>query len=466
MTVHSNRRFTRRDFLRLSSVAAGSLLAGAAPRRASRRGRATATLPNVVLVIVDAVRADHVSSNGYVRATTPNLDSWVASQGVSFTGARSVSSWTFPANASMMTGRNPSRLNATFENTVIPADVPMLAELLRAAGYYIAGFVSAEYVRGWRGFSRGFDVYDEQAVGTSTSQTALAAAVNNRALVWLQTWTPGSQPLFLCLYYFDPHTWYNPPAPYDTLYDSNYAGPLTPDVYRDGQDVVSGAIVPNAEDIEHLLALYDGEITYWDYYFGQMMTELDSRNLLDNALIIVTSDHGDAFGEHGKWNHTNCLYEEILRVPLCMRYDGVIGSGLTVDVPVQNIDLMPTILDWLGIAIPSGVQAVSLRPLAEGQTADARDIFSEMEGVSDTGHWAYWIAPRSDLRAIQRGAWKYIHHVHDPQADELYQLNATSVYETDNMLESQPAMAQTLRDALFAWFGILPFQNYLPYIAR
>ena len=215
------------------------------------------------------------------------------------------------------------------------------------------------------------------------------------------------------------------------MYDSTYAGALTPGVYGNGEDVVGGKVVPSARDVEHLLALYDGEIGYWDAQFGSMLDYLQVGGLLDNALLMMTSDHGDMFGEHGKWTHGNCLYEEVLRVPLLMRYSGVIPRGAAVDVPVQSMDIMPTVLEWLGLDAPAGLDGASLRALAEGRAAPPRDVFSEIEGSSEPGHWASWLAPRSDLRSIRRGNHKYIHHVRDSSADELYLLGPTSPYETD-----------------------------------
>jgi arylsulfatase len=365
----------------------------------------------------------------------------------------------------MLTGRSPSSLGASFHNTVLPDDATTLAQYLQAAGYYTAGFVAAGFVSAGRGFARGFHVFDDAASRHPTSQQNVAAELNGYVTDWLDAWTPDSQPRFLFLYYIDPHTWYHPPPPYDTLYDSDYTGPFTPDVYRDGEDVVAGVRVPDERDVEHVKALYDGETAYWDAQLGLLLSALDDRHLLDNTILILTSDHGQAFGEHGKWIHANSLYEEVLRVPLIMCYPGVISPGRVVEAPVQNMDLLPTVLDWVGIPIPPGLQAVSLRPLAEGLTNTLpRDIFSEMAGVTDPSHWAHWIAPRSDLRSVQRGPWKFIHHVGNPDADELYRLNPSSVYETENLILSEPELARELRTAILEWFSL--YQANLPYIAK
>lgn len=309
---------TRRQFLKLAATCAATVPLGASLHRAHPggapgliRARGDASKPNVVLIVVDALRADHVSANGYARGVTPNLDRWIAGEGVTFRQATTASPWTFPSGAALMTGRLPFRLNATWDNTTLPSGEITLAEILKKDGYFTAGFVSAPFVRASpHGFGQGFLTFDDSVSYKSVLESSnLAGSLNVAAQSWLGSWSPGTQPLFLFLYYFDPHTWYNPPSPYDTLYDPGYAGAMKPNVYRNGEDVIAGRIVPSARDVEHLVALYDGEIAYWDAMFGSMLDYLQARGLLSNALVIVTSDHGDMFGEHGKWTHGNSLYE-------------------------------------------------------------------------------------------------------------------------------------------------------------
>ena len=500
---------SRRDFLRLSGLAAGSALLNAACQAppiltptltpaaspaaspaatstAIQLSRATATATpiaanispvatpsptvvaptptavvppphNIIWIVVDALRADHVSSYGYARPTTPNLDEWIGRQGVRFQNVTTATPWTFPASAAMMTGRTPSAYGLDWDHTNLPNKARTLAEYLQAAGYHTVGLVSAPFIRGDRGFSQGFDVYEDRlARGHPTSYRGLANELNNLTTSWLAgSRGPGKRPLFLFLYYFDPHTWYNPVPPYDTLYDPDYRGPVTSKVYADGRDTTEDKVKLTARDVEHLQALYDGEITYWDHYLGQMLTALDKRKLLDQALVIMTSDHGDMFGEHYLWTHGNCLYEDVLRVPLLMRFPAVIQPGLVVETPVQNMDVMPTILDWAGIRVQEELHAVSLRALAQGASdVAARDVFSELPGVTDPKNWAYWLAPRDHLFSIRRGPWKLIHHANAPQADELYQLNAASPYETENLISSQADLAGKLRQAVQEHFGL------------
>jgi arylsulfatase len=425
------------------------------------------------MIIVDALRADHVSAYGYARPTTPNLDTLVADQGVIFQDSISASSWTYPSNAAMLTGRNPSSIGVVWADreSSIPADETMLAEYLHGAGYYTAGFTSAKYAGAQFGFDQGFDVFEEH-IGFGADRTR-AEEINVAAMDWLSnTWTPalsGTQPLFLYLYYFDPHTWYDPPHPYGTLYDATYTGTLSAEVYQDGISVASGAISPTARDVQHLVALYDGEITYWDHHLGEMLATLDDLRLLDNGIVIVTSDHGEMFGEHGKWVHGNSLYEEVLRVPLLIRYTEAISAGIVVTGPVQAVDILPSVLDWANIPVPENLRGTSLRPLVQGEPetgtgtlTPARAVFSEMDvdAINDPDYFA----PDRPLRAIRRGDWKYIHHVSVAGRDALYQLQPTSPYETANVLEAEPGIADDLFQELVTWFGFPTARIFMPYV--
>jgi arylsulfatase len=459
----------RRGFLRAVGATAGSVLFSPLQKRLGTglaSVGATNSRPHVILILVDALRADHTSANGYHRTTTPNLDDRLLNHGVSFTRARTPSPWTGPANMAIMTGYYPYHLNATWDHTVLPATIPTLAEMLHEAGYFGAGFVSNAFLSQSRGFSRGFDVYDDALAFNPTSFQGVAAALNGRVFSWLASGPPEPAPLFLFVYYVDPHTWYHPVPPFNTLYDETYTGNLHPEVYRDGQDVVADVISPSERDVEHLIALYDGETAYWDYYLGELLAELENQQLLDNSLVVVTADHGQAFGEHGRWTHGNGLYEEVLRVPLLVRYPGLITPGQTIDDPVLNMDLMPTILDFAGVQTPPGLHATSLRPILQQATPVLyRDSYAEIDGVRNPGHWAFWNAPRGDLCCIVRDDWKLIHHLDQPEADELYSLSPSPLYERVNQIATLPQLAAELRDALFERFHLPRHKCYLPYLS-
>jgi arylsulfatase A-like enzyme len=408
---------------------------------------------------MDTLRADHVSAYGYERTTTPHLDAWMGEQGVRFAQAISTSPWTCPSVAAMFTGRSPTSLGATFATirNSVPQEANTLAELLQRAGYATAGFPSIYCTLGKLGFSQGFDFYPDALAASSTpSDKARAAEINALAMDWLsQTYLQQEprQPLFLFLHYFDPHTWYMPPPPYDLLFDPDYQGAFTSEVFGNAEKVVTGELTPSARDIEHLEALYDGEVMYADAYFGQMMEFLQAHGLLDNALVIVTADHGEFFGEHNRWVHTSSLYQEVLHVPLFLRYTGAAAAGSISIEPVQNFDIFPTVLDWVGIAPPDPIQAVSLKPQMMGQAGDqARPIFSELGANTDPKHALYWIAPHVNWQAVQLDGWKLIHIVEDPTQDALYLLNPLSPFETENQISSEPELYQDMLKLLQNYF--------------
>jgi arylsulfatase A-like enzyme len=406
----------------------------------------------ILLIGIDTLRADHLGAYGYFRDTTPQLDAWITRQGAVLEQATSEASWTFPANASVHTGRAAFRNGPTWNphNNPVPPQATTLAEYLQREGYRTAGFVSNFFVSRWMGLSQGFDHFDDSLVAYPHEDPGAAGALTDQVIQWTSQVSP-TAPLFLFTWYLDPHTWYNPPPPYDLLYDPVYTGTLTPAAYGDG----NWTAVETRRDFQHLMALYDGEISYTDEQIGRLLAYLDGRGLLDNALIIVYADHGELFGEHNKWVHGNTVYEELLRVPLLVRYTGVITAGQALTAPVQTMDILPTVLDYTGLPIPPELDGVSLRPLLAGQLpAEPRPIVAELDGIRDPEHWAYGLAPLFDLRALRLGDWKYIAHLDDPAGDELFRLEPTSSYERENLIAVEPLRGRQMRAQAETWYRV------------
>jgi arylsulfatase A-like enzyme len=425
--------------------------------------------PAIIFIVVDALRADHVSAYGYGRATTPHVDSLLAEQGTVFRDVTTASSWTNPSNGAMLIGRMPSDVDTVWadQSRRIPEEEMLLAEYLSAAGYQTVGFVSNWWLREPFGYAQGFDTYAH----TDGADRDQAGVLNDLAQGWLGAHKDelqnGARPLFLFLYYYDPHTPYDPPPPYDMLYDPAYTGPFTPEFYGHGEAVVSGAVMPNEEDVAHLLALYDGEISYWDHELGEMAAYLDSLGLWQDSLIVLTSDHGQMFGEHGKWVHRNSLYEEVLRVPLLIRYPGTLPVGQVLDAPVSNLDILPTILDLVGIERPASLDGVSLRPLLQGENPPpSRLILAEMAGETDPHGDGYWIAPHTNLYMVKQDGWKYTHALQTPAADILAQVGPGSVYEGPNLIAQEPEKAAALWTALQEQLAIPTQFLFLPAVER
>jgi len=354
---------------------------------ASRR-RQPGDMPNVLLVSVDTLRPDHLGCYGYHRDTSPALDA-LAGQGVRFTTVASASSWTLPAHASLVTGLYPSAHGAWKMASSISPEVPLLAELLKRSGMATCGVVSFHLLSSGYGFGRGFDTYHElHKTHGGGLHNVRAEQVSNQAIRWIGE--NRHQPFFLFLHYFDPHWDYDPPPPYDRIYNPGYRGKMNgrygslmkyikyrPEKPRrgGGRPVEPGMereVAIAREDLEQVLALYDGEIRYTDHHLGRVFDALKLFGLLDNTLVVITGDHGEEFMEHGSLEgHAWTMYEEVIRVPLIMRFPDGLGAGLAVERQVRNIDIMPTILRWLEQSLPAGLEGESLLPaIRESCTID------------------------------------------------------------------------------------------------
>jgi arylsulfatase len=417
---------------------------------------------NVILIVVDSLRSDHMSTYGYPRETTPNLDQLVAENGVRFTSAIATASWTCPSNASLFSGKMPGTVGATYANmgNSLPRRETVLAEYLDQAGFLTAGFVNNPCVSAKFGFSQGFQFFEDSFIereDISTSNKVRAPEMNAAAIQWLeQYWVnaEGEKPrVFLFIYYMEPHVWHNPPAPFNTLFDPDYTGPITPELFGIGKEAAAGQLALSERDLQNRLALYDGEIAYWDSQLPTLINYLSQTGFLQDSLLIVTGDHGELMGEYGYWTHGTGLQEELLRVPLLMMYPGAIPAGTSVSSPVQMMDIMPTILDWVGLPIPADLQAISTRPLAQGGSQVNRPVFSEIDGVTNPRHWAYWQAPHEDLYAVIQDNWKLVVHADNPSLNELYYLNAHSPYEGENLIAREVNRAAALRQLIQQWFG-------------
>ncbi|MCX5642998.1 MAG: sulfatase, partial [Candidatus Omnitrophica bacterium] len=264
---------------------------------------ASSEKPNIVLIVVDTLRADHVSSDGYFRDTTPRIDNF-AKTAYRFTNLVSASSWTVPSHMSMFTGLYPGVHKIDEAETIrrLDGNITTLAELLKKNGYRTAGFITNPLLIIGFGFARGFDFYDNFTLGLAgefnlfADQTEEAGVclssrtspiINKATLNWLKT--NHDKKFFLFVHYYDPHYYYLPQPPYDTLFDPGYKGKV------DGRDITGLKPGIPKRDLEHIVALYDGEIRYTDEYIGALLRELDSLGLKEKTLFIITSDHGDEF---------------------------------------------------------------------------------------------------------------------------------------------------------------------------
>jgi len=399
-----------------------------------QRGGAPPERPNVVLIVVDTLRADHLSSFGYSRPTTPNLDR-LAAESVVFRNAQSAAPWTTPSVGALFTSQYPSALGIGSQPGPIGERFPTLAELLKADGYNTQGIISVSMLTSKLGFGRGFDGYDESACAERSESSS--PQVTDAAIRFLRE--RGDEPFFLFVHYFDPHYNYLLHPEHDFFPD--YQGRLesgTPIqlIWRD-------RLAFDAADLDYLRALYDSEIRFTDDHVGRLLDELDELGLLDRSLVVFTADHGEEFMERGWIGHTRSLHRELLHVPLMFRLPG--GAAGTVEEPVGLVDVLPTVLDRLGLPIPEGLEGTVL-PLAEPFRVQPRAIFAETSNPQI--HQPGRVRP-IDLKSMVYGRTKLIYDGVSRSA-ELYDL-AEDPAESTDLAASQQDRAARLLGVLESW---------------
>lgn len=340
------------------------------------------THPNVILISVDTLRADHLGCYGYTRDTSPNIDR-LAKSGVRFTQAMSQASWTLPSHMSIMTSQYPHVHGVEVAQQALPEDATTLAKVLSRSGYETAAFISWIYVARKFGFAQGFDEFTEllppeDQIDSTTRASFKAEQVTNRVNEWLAREHP--RPFFLFVHYFDPHLNYEPPPPYDRMFDPAYTGAALGSYewirpYIKGANAVPQKI--DARDRDFVESLYDGEIRYTDYHLGRFLSAVDKAVGLDRCLIVFTSDHGEEFNDHGSMEgHQWTLYEETIHVPLVLRLPRSHQPARVVSRPVELIDIPTTILSLLNIAPPACFQGRDLSALAKGGEMPDEPVFS------------------------------------------------------------------------------------------
>ncbi len=410
--------------------------AEAARGRGSRR--ADPGRPNVLVYLIDTLRADHLGCYGYPRATSPRIDRF-AGEAILFTSAEAQTSWTRPAVASLFTGLNPQVHGTNNRRDGLPPDVVVMAEAFRDLGYATAAVSTNRNVSRHFGFDRGFDTFVSLKERTDTTEIhQLSDRVNEEALAWLDA-RPAGAPFFLYLHATDPHAPYEPRSPYRELFAGAAAG-LSASPRETLDALQEGRLEPTPEVREALIGLYDAEIAFNDASFGELLDELASRDLYESTLIVLLSDHGEEFNDHGRWSHGRTLYQEQLRVPLIVRLPGGEGGGRRIDEPARQIDLLPTLLDYLGGAVPAGVQGRSLRGWLAGSRAASSETVPSF-ALLDLDHHG--------LRSVRVRGRKLLHNwsqVGQP-VFQLYDLERDPA-ETRNLVYEQGVWSSYLLSVL------------------
>lgn len=359
--------------------------------------------PDVLLISVDTVRADHLTTYGYARDTTPRIAE-LARESMVFERAYAPTPHTLSSHGSLFTGLYPISHGLVKRGTVLSPDVPTLAELLSAHGYHTAGFVNAYFLSPEFGFSRGFEHYD---FAHDIDDFRDADATNADILSWISG--IGDGPLFLFAHFFDPHSDWNR-LPYEAPADfsDRFVGD-PPDSFRAGNGKVWASrylallnrerTPVSAEARRHLSDLYDAGLAYTDDRVGMLLDALESRGRLERTIIILTSDHGEEFQEHGRMLHTQ-NYEELMRVPLFVSLPEMRGLGGPscrgreggasarpgrVRGLVQHVDFLPTLAECIGFPAPERVQGSSFLSAVFGGATEREAVYFDTVGDAQRG---------------------------------------------------------------------------------
>ena len=329
----------------------------------------------VILVSLDTLRPDHLGLYGYDRPVSPALDALAADAAV-FKNVYTTAAWTLPAHVSMLTGLNCNRHRVYDEYARLDPQMATLAEKLRAAGYAARAFTGGGLVSAEYGLSKGFDEYRMEPGGHQ--DPVQADLVGREAVRWLEE--NADRPYFLFLHTYQIHLPYKSPEPWNSRF-------LAPDARRKAFSLeknlggLAGVFRPLSEpDRANVVALYDAEIRYTDeMLIAPVVTALRRLGLYDEALIVVTSDHGEEFYDHGGWDHTHSAYEELIRIPLLVKMPGSEFRGQRLSPIVRITDIMPTVMDAAGLSCAGlNLDGAGLRPVMSGQESADREFLVEL----------------------------------------------------------------------------------------
>jgi len=327
---------------------------------------------NVILISIDTLRADHLGCYGYFRNTSPHIDR-LAAEGTRFDNPFSPAPWTLPAHVSMLTALNPARHNVILATHLINPRITTLAEILRSKGYFTGAFTGGGYVSASYGHAQGFDFYQDRGGTGKRSAKKLSE--------WTVKWINYNRDkkFFLFLHTYQTHSPYSAPPPFGQIFVSEN---------KNWKDLDTDLLLGNSrkryaalpEEIrQNIIALYDGEIRVTDEEFiGPLIAALKNQGLYDRTMIIFTSDHGEEFYDHGSWLHGQSLYNELIRVPLVIKFPFSKYQNRTISNNARLIDIVPTILSELDLKISQkNFDGKSLIPLIEQKEKKQRQVKSE-----------------------------------------------------------------------------------------
>jgi arylsulfatase A-like enzyme len=392
--------------------------------------------PDVFVYLIDTLRTDHLGIYGHPEAVSPHIDAF-AKDAVLFEHAIANSPWTKPSVASLFTGVWPATHNVLAKGQALPREAVTLAELLHPAGMQTVAFVANGHVTDRFGFDQGFDLFVFlQPPDSKTRVPPGSDLVNQHVFDWLSD-RAADRPLFLYVHTVDPHTPYAPPASFRNAFASAVRDPgmgSREALRRRHESRVT-------EDfIRDLKALYTAEVAFNDESFGLLLDRLKRLDLYDDALIVLLADHGEAFHEHGVWEHGKDVHGEVVNVPLIIKFP--VGDGLAgrrIAALAQQVDVMPTILDYLGLPVPAHIEGRSLLRLLgpEGNAEGEETGFTHLEQIG------------RHQEAVVDPPWKLIRDAaaHGGAHYALYDL-AADPGERNDVLDQHPIVAGHLKAQL------------------
>ncbi len=401
----------------------------------------TPTPRNVVLIIIDTLRADKLGCYGSQLGATPRIDELAAS-GVRFERAYSHAPWTLPACASILTSLYPPQHGAggqvpNFRK--LPDSARTVAECFQDAGFATAAIINVDFLTESFGMTQGFQEVDFKVYPTNI-QVRPAEPTTDAALNWLES--RGARPFFLMVHYFDPHLVYAPPPAYRRIFAAPQDRENASWVFGTRGQIIAyrkGTLQFDDDTIRRAERLYDGEVAYTDHQVGRLLDGLDRLGLTNSTIVALTADHGEEFLDHGGFEHGHTLYEELVHVPLIIR-TGPSAGGRTVPTVVGHVDLPPTLCQLGGVAPDPAFAGSSLVDLLDGMDQDDRPIIFQGN---------FWGPP---LQGWLQGGYKLI--LHTDQAPQLFDLTADPS-ERSNRRELEPQRAsQMTADLELAFKGM------------
>ena len=417
--------------------------------------------PNIVLVVFDTVKSSNLSCYGYGRNTTPGIDR-IAEEGTVFDNAYCVAPWTVPNHASIFTGLYVAQHGATQENTFLDMGRATTAEILYNNGYETVAFINNVNLTALNGFDQGFESFhelwreEEEVEFLPDNQNAPDDAGTFAAVHGTKRWfddrDAGERPFFLFLNFMEAHIPYNPPDPFKYRFLDESAI-LTEHILKyDYIDYISGRYSMDETDFATAEALYDGGIAYMDSMLCNLIEHFEKKGVMENTLLIITSDHGEFFGEHDLVGHQFALYNTLLHIPLIIRFPSEINAGNRSEKRIQLIDLFSTMLDAAGYSPPIEVPGTSI--------------------FEDTEHenlYAEYYKPSRYLREFKRRKLKFDHSFLDRRIKSLQSRKYKFIHsslgnhelfnlrddpgETLNLVDIEPAVAAGMEEELNLWFN-------------